>query len=106
MGIDKTGHHRGALGVDTFVRNRGLRSRTDPGDTTVLGQHRRIRQNRELVVTQRQLTDVVDQQATHASAIGILTPRSAATSSARSYPASTCRMTPEPGSFVNTLAIF
>ena len=38
--------------------------------------------------------------------IGIRTPRSAATSSARSYPASTWRMTPIPGSLVSTRSIF
>ncbi len=40
------------------------------------------------------------------SRIGMRTPRSAATSSARSYPASTCRMTPMPGSLVSTRRIF
>lgn len=40
------------------------------------------------------------------SCIGIRTPRSTATSSARSYPASTCRITPIPGSFLSTRASF
>ena len=38
----------------------------------------------------------------HAPGIGIFTPRSRAVARARSYPASACRATPSPGSFVST----
>src|SRR5260370_33252196 len=51
-------------------------------------------------LAQPRLVCVPETGAVHC--MGIRTPRSLATSIARSYPASACRMTPGPGSLVST----
>ncbi|CAB4560313.1 unannotated protein [freshwater metagenome] len=129
--IDETGNHRTSATVDDrvdvvasadFGRSRGA----NPRHNAVIHNERSVvddSQRDSAAVTGNatrraqggfvgdELADVREQRASHdfeyyPSSIGMRRPRVSATSTARSYPASTWRITPVPGSFVSTRASF
>src|SRR4051794_2583169 len=106
VAVDEPRQRGTAAGVDAWTVDALGHSapRADPGDPLAVDRDRGVADDAERAVACRivrdELADVLDEH--YASAIGTRTPRSAATASARSYPASTCRRTPIPGSFVST----
>src|SRR5207342_2450657 len=82
----------GTLGVDQVIDQLLDRRRADLLGTELPG-----------ALAQHGIPDLNDPPNAHSrSRIGSRTPRSFATSIARSYPASACRITPVPGSVVST----
>src|SRR5579871_2662203 len=113
--VDEAGHHDAISGVDNCHIAPNPGTRTHPFDSPVRNQHRAIGNDCEIAhfgsgaracrTSQRyQLRAIDNGGAAHCaeSSIGIRMPFSRATSMALGYPASACRITPIPGSVVNT----
>ena len=111
MGIDEAWQHASVHCVGVLICCGSLRGIADPGDDAVIDDQCCVSTQADEALTElrihgEEFTDAADAMGCHGCIIGIRTSRSSATSHARSYPASTCRITPIPGSFVSTRCNF